>query len=277
MDISSEQVSRFQRDGFLIIENIISAARVERIHAAVSRIFQGLYDRDVRPPALRKPISPFGEERRMRWMMHARLVDAAFWELATDATLGQTAARLLQAPAVSIIEDQILVKPGPGAPFVLHQDHTYWGFSTATSTLTCWLALSDMTAEMGPVEVVRGSHLWGLVDRKAGAKETIKSSDDEYLSDLHALNVDRTDLEFVPAIVPRGGGVFFHGLTLHGSRGNTTDRWRRAVALHWAASDCRLDSSKLVEHPYPYIFAGLRSGDPLVNKYMPCVYQTSAG
>lgn len=171
-----------------------------------------------------------------------------------------------------MIEDQILVKPGPGAPFALHQDHTYWSFSTRTSTLSCWLALADMTADMGPVEVIRGSYRWGLVETPKHAKDGIKSSNEDYLTGVRDFNPAGSDLEFVPALVPKGGGIFFHGLTVHGSRGNSTDKWRRAVALHWAASECRLDSSKLAGYPYPWVFAGLRPGDPLVNKYMPCVY-----
>jgi phytanoyl-CoA hydroxylase len=275
MEISDEQVSQFHRDGFLILDQIVPGPQTERIDEAVTRVMKGEYNRDMRPPALRKPIAPFGEERLLRWMLHARLVDADIWELATDATLGRAASRLLQTRAVSLIEDQILVKPGPWAPFTLHQDHTYWPFSTTTSTLSCWIALSDMTPDMGPLEVLRGSHQLGLVHKAKGAKETIKLSDDEYLSDASAFDLDRTRLDFVPAIVPRGGGIFFHGLAIHGSRANTTNRWRRALALHWAAADCRLNSSKLVDYPFPFIFAGLRQGDRLMNRYMPGVHQTT--
>jgi phytanoyl-CoA hydroxylase len=274
MDISSEQVAQFERDGFLIVEKIISPSRVKCINEAVTRVFNGRYNRDIRPPALRKPVASFGEESRLRWMIHARLVDADLWDLATDAGLGMAAASLLQTSSVSMIEDQLLVKPGPGAPFALHQDHTYWSFSTSTSTLSLWLALSDMTPDLGPVEVIRGSYRWGLIDTSKGAKEGIKRNNDEYLSDANAFNRTRADLEFVPALVPEGGGIFFHGLTVHGSRSNSTDQWRRAVALHWAASDCRLDRSKLVAYPYPFVFSGLQPGDQLVNKYMPRVYPT---
>jgi len=274
MDISAQNISQFQRDGFLIVENIVSPTLVTRLNAAIGRISEGSYNRDMRPTALRKSISMLGDHQRMRWTMHARLVDADMWSLATDPTLARAAASLLKTPSVSTIEDQILLKPGPGAPFGLHQDHGYWEFSTATSTLSCWLALSDMTADMGPVEFVRGSHLQGLGNWTSRAKEIVKDSDEEYLSDLRALNPDRSDAELVPTIVPSGGGAFFHGLTYHGSRRNSTRLWRRAVALHWAGSECRMDTSKLINHPYPFIFAGLRSGDPLVNKYMPLVYKT---
>ena len=47
----------------------------------------------------------------------------------------------------------------------LHQDCSYWRFSTSVNMLTCWIALSDMTEDMGPVEVARGSHTWGFAAR----------------------------------------------------------------------------------------------------------------
>ena len=135
--------------------------------------------------------------------------------------------------------------------------------------LTCWIALSDMTVDMGPVELVCNSHRWGIANRP---RELIQGSSDEYASVARGVMPEGGQLQFVPTIVPKGGGVFFHGLTFHGSRGNSTDKWRRAVSLHWAASECRLDRSKLVNYDHPYLFGGLRKGDSLVNKYIPRVY-----
>jgi len=132
--------------------------------------------------------------------------------------------------------------------------------------LTCWLALTDMTAQVGPVELVPGSHRWGIATRP---RELIHGSSGEYLSVIQDIVPQGNTLEFVSAAVPKGGGVFFHGLTFHGSRANHTDSWRRAVSLHWAARDCRLNRAALVDYDHPFLFAGLRQGDRLVNKYLP--------
>src|SRR5262249_36215256 len=90
----------------------------------------------------------------------------------------------------------------------------------------------------------------------------------------HALKPPQLPLDLVRVEVPRGGGVFFHGLTLHGSRRNLTDRPRRACSIHWAGDQCRIDRSKVTEHNYPYCFSGLTNGGPIVNKYMPQVFPT---
>ena len=269
MEISDQQLSRFQTDGFLIVERVIADAQVERILTAMSRVYAGIYNRDIRPVAMRQPVVPFGTSNSVHWVLNARTVDGDLWNLATDSHLGRAAARLLRTPSVSIVEDQLLAKPGGGAPVNLHQDYSYWRFSTSTNMLTCWLALTDMTADVGPVELVPGSHRWGLATRP---RELIHGSSDEYFSVMQDVAPKGTDVKLISTIVPKGGCVFFHGLTFHGSRGNSTDSWRRAVSLHWAAHDCRLDRAKLVDYDHPYLFAGLRQGDPLVNKYLPQVF-----
>ena len=269
MDVSDEQISRFEADGFLILDRVVSDARVERILAAMDRVYKGTYNRDIRPAAVRKPVSAFGTKQSVQWILNARFVDSDLWDLATDRGLGQAVARLLRTPAASVVEDQLLAKPERGAPVNLHQDYSYWRFSTSTNMVTCWLALTDMTAEMGPVELVRGSHRWGICARP---RELIHGSSEDYLEAARQVAPEGAEFQFQPAIVPKGGGVFFHGLTFHGSRGNFTDKWRRAVSLHWAASDCLLDRSKLFDYDHPYLFSGLRQGDRLVNKYIPQVY-----
>jgi phytanoyl-CoA hydroxylase len=271
MDLSDQQLARFQTDGFLIAERIICDAQVERTLAAMNRVYTGIYSRDIRPAAVRKPVTPFGTSKSVHWVLNARTVDADLWNLATDQNLGRAAARLLRTPSVSIVEDQLLAKPNHGAPVNLHQDYSYWRFSTSTNMLTCWLALTDMTAQVGPVELVPGSHRWGLAIRP---RELIQGSSGEYLSGMQDIVPQGSSIEFVSAVVPKGGGVFFHGLTFHGSRANNTDDWRRAVSLHWAARDCRLDRAKLVNYDHPYLFTGLRQGDALVNKYLPQVLAT---
>jgi ectoine hydroxylase-related dioxygenase (phytanoyl-CoA dioxygenase family) len=272
MKISEKERLDFQRDGFLIVGKIVDNDRVRHLSAAMDRVYKGTYNRDIRPLNIRKPIMPFGTKESVKWILNARLVDDALWAMATDPILGEVAADLLGTSSVSIIEDQLLDKPGSSVPVNLHQDYSYWRFSTSVNMLTCWLALSDMSIDMGPVEMARGSHRWGFASRP---RELIHGSAEEYLSAAQSVMPQGGCFDFAPVIVPSGGGAFFHSLTFHGSRGNTTDRVRRAISLHWAANDCRLDRSKLVDYDHPYLFTGVRHGERLANKYVPQVYPAS--
>ena len=45
-----------------------------------------------------------------------------------------------------------------------HQDRHYWQtWEEGSELFTAWIALSDVTAEAGPMKFVRGSHRWGLL------------------------------------------------------------------------------------------------------------------
>lgn len=271
MNISDEQVRQFDADGFLIAEQILTDAQANGLLAAMDRLRRGICTRDMRPLAQRSAIEPVGTDTTFSFYFNVRVVDAEVWDIATDSSLGLAAARLLQTPSVSLIEDQLLTKRGYGNPLKLHQDFSAYGFSTSTNTLSCWIALTDITLALGPVECIRGSHRWG-VTRTTVDLECGKEDSDEYIAAAKQIVPPNAHWEYVPAIVPKGGGVFFHGLTLHGSRANSTGSDRPAATFHWAGADCRIDRRKLVGYGQAYLFNGLSQGDPLVNKYLPQVY-----
>jgi phytanoyl-CoA hydroxylase len=274
MVVSSDAAASFARDGFAVFDRLLSQERVYRIHAAMDRVYRGEATADRRPPAVRAPIRPFGDASSVRWVLNARVLDAALWELACDPRLGELAAALLGTPSVSIIEDQLLDKPPAGVPVNMHQDYAYWPFSRSTRLVSCWIALVDMTPEHGPLELVRGSHRWGQALRP---RELVVGSEGAYLEAVEQIRPPGVEPELVPVLARAGGGVFFDALTLHGSRANRSPAWRRACSLHWAAEECTVDRSKLVEYDYPYFFAGLTDGGRIVNRYMPRTWPPDGG
>lgn len=269
MRITDEQVSFFDQHGYLILDRVLGDEQVETVLRAADRVYRGEYNQDQRPPPVRKPVVPFGDQSTVHWILNARILDKDLWALATDPGLGEAAARLLRTPSVSIVEDQLLDKPGPSKPVSIHQDYSYWSFSRSDEMITCWIALVDMTIDLGPVEIIPGSHKWGSGERP---KELIKGAEEAWDEIVEARRPAGVTFEYAKAVVPKGGGAFFHGLTLHGSRGNKSDRTRRACSLHWAGEACRMDRSKLVNYDYPYFFAKLEDGGRIINKYIPQVY-----
>ena len=273
MQVTDQQVTQFTRDGFAIVEGVLDAPRVARLHAAMDRVYGGAYNADRRPPRLRKEVQPFGDSSSVRWILNARVFDDELWRLATDPGLGEIAARLLGTPSVSIVEDQLLDKPTGARPVNFHQDYAYWPFSRATQMCTAWLALVDMTIAHGPLQLVPGSHRWGRAERP---KELIRGSTEELLAAVEAARPDGTAVDRVSAVIPAGSAVFFHCLTFHGSEGNQAAGVRRAISLHYAGADCRMNLAGTASHDYPYFFAQLAEDGPIVNKYMPMVYPAPA-
>ncbi|CAN5340023.1 hypothetical protein BH11MYX1_BH11MYX1_32510 [soil metagenome] len=273
MQITDEQQQQFERDGFLIVDRMIDSGDIEVARASMDRILEGQYQGDRRPAALRATPHPiFGNKNTTHWVLNSRLVDDNIWSLVTRSELGAAAGKLLRSPSISVIEDQLLDKPGGGAPVATHQDYRYWQFSTSPQMVTAWIALDDMDLDIGTVELIPGSHRWGQHAFERSLADDFKDQVDGasvYLRVAEKLRPPDAEMRFVPAIVPRGGGAFFHSLTIHSSGPNRTDRRRRALSIHYAGADCRLDLSRTVDQTFPYCFARLKSGDPLVNKYLP--------
>jgi ectoine hydroxylase-related dioxygenase (phytanoyl-CoA dioxygenase family) len=271
---TQKDIAQFERDGFIVVDQILRKEEVAAVSAAGNRIDRGEYTNDRRPPTLRKRIDHLGRGASIRWYLNARILDGELWEVTTDTSLGAMAATLLRTQSVSLLEDQLLDKPGPGLPCNFHQDYGYWLFSTSTQMISCWVALTDMRLEMGPLQLIPGSHDWGWMSNPT---ELIAGSAQAWLEAVErARPVGHTLAPFVTACVPAGGGVFFHSLTFHGSASNRTRACRRAFSMHWAGAQCRVDRTKLARYTYPYFFAGILHGGRVVNKYMPIVYSRSS-
>ena len=117
-----------------------------------------------------------------------------------------------------------------------HQDRHYWQIWEEGSELfTAWVALSDVTADAGPMSFVRGSHRWGYVD---GLSDFQNETDQDALrSRIEQATGDTW--EEVTAILPPGGVSLHHNLTYHGSGANASGAPRRSFAIHMRTEKSR--------------------------------------
>jgi len=246
MEITPERVKQFNVDGFVILNRILNDAQIVKVKNAMERVYNGEFIADLRPPEYRKPLPQFNPQQ-VNHYVHARLLDSDFWEVATDARIGEMAAKLLQTRSVSLIEDQLLAKPPGSKPIAMHQDYSYWKFSLIPQLTTCWIALTDMTLDMSPIQFIRGSHRW----MTARTPTKFASGDEGDMMEIaNEVHPPGAAVEIVTAIVPAGGGSFHHANALHGSQRNTSDRTRTAISLHYAAEECRADFRYLSWQPY---------------------------
>ena len=73
---------------------------------------------------------------------------------------GRLGAQLAGYRGTRILQDNVLWKP-PGTKAIgFHQDSSYADYLVPAEMLTCWISLHETTADAGPIEYVRGSHLW---------------------------------------------------------------------------------------------------------------------
>jgi ectoine hydroxylase-related dioxygenase (phytanoyl-CoA dioxygenase family) len=147
------------------------------------------------------------DERARDWMSDSRLVSIV------EALMGQP-SRLMQT--------MLYFKPPGSRGQSFHQDNLYLRM---TPVVAAWLALDPCDEENGAMEMVRGSHLMGLLPEEK-ADTDLSFTDNQTVIPPY-LKKDLIDLQ-------PGDAVFFHGMTIHGSMPNrTADRFRRSFICHY--------------------------------------------
>jgi len=149
MLLDADQRAFFAEHGWLVVRGAVSPQRVLALETAVDEIY------DARPPA------PAGEVWELPCVSQ---LSAAIAQHAHDATIAQRVAEALGCPRVKILQDTVLVKAASiGGPVAWHQDHTYTGYLDPPRAVSVRLALTDCNRDNGCLEVIGGSHTWGLL------------------------------------------------------------------------------------------------------------------
>jgi ectoine hydroxylase len=217
--LSAAQGEAYERDGFVVLEDLLSAEEVAAFLA-------------------HQPT----RSAELAGSIRSHVADRHWGALAAHRNVAGVAEQLLNG-AARVVQTMYLPKPAGedrvGISF--HQD-THHLLSEPNTLMACWVAMSDTGAENGGFCVVPGSHLTGL-------RETHKSVGDEHSSwsheqlmrdpagkewkqEFYSFEIDGIDQEKVRRLeVPAGAGVFFSGMTIHGSYAN---RSATADRLAWA-------------------------------------------
>jgi ectoine hydroxylase-related dioxygenase (phytanoyl-CoA dioxygenase family) len=214
-------------DGYWIAPVLYDDSDVARFLEATARVVGGTYRRG-RKPALVLPLEP--SDHDLRKIDNAWWADPDLASLATDPQLGEIAAALLGADAVLLWQDQLLFKP-PGGPAETtigwHQDWASWDtVASRDAFVTAWVAFDDVDDANGAMQVLPGSHKWGLVP---GGSNFFGTDRDAQLAGLGEGRV----AEPRSLVLSAGQVSFHHPLTFHGSGPNTSNRMRRSLAIHF--------------------------------------------
>lgn len=233
-ELSDEQVERFARDGFVIVDDIIPADVAAELRDKFDRLFAGEFETGLQPDEWnwRPGRDP---EDLTRQICNAWKADRLVANTVLAPYVGRACATLGGWPGARIGQDNLLWKPPGGRALGYHQDSSY-GWAIPWEWVSCWIALDDCSAETGTVQYVRGSHKWG----ESGMIEQFHGPDDA-TKDLRvaAARAGVAEPEFVPVEVKAGSGAFHFGWTWHGSGVNTADVPRRSIVSHMISSEAR--------------------------------------
>lgn len=225
--LASEQVTLYQEQGYLVLENQIPDAWMARIHAEIARFedearsmtksnerldLEDSHQPDA--PRLRRIKLPHTTSDVMRDLMYSDHILAP--------------ARDLIGPDLRLHTTKLNMKSaGYGAAVEWHQDYAFYPH-TNDDILAIGVLIDDMARQNGPLMVYPGSHKGPVFDHHvdgvfAGAM----------LPEENGLNPK----DAVALTGPAGSISIHHGRIVHGSALNTSDRARRILFYEMMAAD----------------------------------------
>ena len=212
MMLSSQQLARFQQDGFLLLRGfadkiqcsaILNAAKEERVKMAEPVETEGEYNETANRTL-----------RRLRQVYDRR---AEFREWMTDAAIRPVLEQLLGEAAVLTLahHNSIMTKmPSSSSETCWHQDRRYWKFEN-DNLVSVWLALDEERMENGLLEFIPGTHKQDFSADQFDDKSCFMSE----LPQNAKLISKRVHFDLDP-----GDVVLFHCQTLHHAFSNKTDK-----------------------------------------------------
>ena len=268
--LTDDQVDRFRRDGFVIVEEgFISDRAVELLRESFDRLFAGDYTTGIQPDEVNWKAGRDPEDRT-RQICNGWRADDAVAAQVTSERIGRIAAQLMGYGGARLLQDNCLWKPPGALSLGMHQDGSFADYLVPPEMVTCWVALDDTRAEGGTIEYARGSHRWPKVPPDRGSFH----APDDWLAPLAAAAPEGVEPELVPVVVKAGGCSFHHSLTFHGSGPNEAARDRRAIVSHLIAAHTRFHPTNVDQIYSRY----RRHGDlSLDESFFPVLWEESGG
>ena len=274
--ISKSQATQFERDGYLVLEDLFSDEEVAFLQCEAGKLLAD-------PDALEAETvisEPGSREIRSIFRIHAQSPVVA--RLASDERLAGV-ARFLLDDEVYIHQSRLNYKPGfQGKEFYWHSDFETWHVEDGMPrmrALSMSVLLAENTPHNGPLMLIPGSHRSFLTCvgetpedhyRMSLKRQEYGVPDEDSLAELaHKHGI------VAPTGKP-GSVVIFDCNIMHGSNGNITPFPRANAFLVYNAVSNRLDAPFGVERPRPEFIAARGEPAPLVPLSGPLMEEVAA-
>lgn len=210
--LARELIEQLDRDGYVIVPDVLSRDEVDHIREAVEPLFVHDGGRNAfEGLATRRLYSPLNETTALDGIVEHPLA------------LGLI-DRILE-PNYLLSQLQVIdIKPGEAAQ-ALHTDDGFYPWPRPRPPLgaATIFAIDDFTVDNGATRIIPGSHRWD-----------------------HRLPTADEEAEAFPAVMSRGSMLLFLGTTWHSGGANRTEASRMCVTAQYCAPTCRPQESFLL-------------------------------
>ena len=222
--LTSDQISDYERDGFIIVRGLFSSeetgllAETARNDNAMDKSASSMDD---------------GEGNAVRLALWNHPGDGIYGMFARCRKLVDRVEGLLDDEAYHYHSKMVLKDAKVGGAWAWHQDYGYWYQNGVLFPNLCsvMIAVDAATEENGCMQVLKGSHKLGRINHIL--------SGDQAGADLERVEEAKKRLELVHVTMGPGDALFFHSNLLHYSAANNSDhpRWAMICCYNAASND----------------------------------------
>ncbi|TFL10251.1 ectoine hydroxylase [Pusillimonas caeni] len=261
--LDAEQIASYNRDGFIMLQDLFSDDEVEALLDEVKRMS---VDADI--TSLKEAIrEPGGDAVRSIFRVHE--LSDRIAALARDPRLIHVARQILGSE-VYMHQSRANMKPGfKGKEFYWHSDFETWHVEDGMPNmraLSCSVLLTDNNECNGPLMLIPGSHMQFISCQG-------RTPDENYKKSLRAQEYGVPDPLSLQLLADQGGirqmtgkagsVVFFDCNAMHGSTGNISPWPRANVFMVYNSVENTLNPPKYGLKPRPEYIAARKDFSPL--------------
>ena len=231
--LSDEQVASYHENGYLVVEDVLSAEELQALRDETARICRGKRGLVQGLPDFDPSESDEDIIARTICVHFPHKISDVMLDAVSQPGIVEVLTQLI-GPNVKCMQSMLFIKSAGKPGQAWHQDEAF--IPTRDCSLTAaWMALEDATPENGCLWAIPGSHrlrtLWPFRDH----------DDERYDCAQESFDFPFTDDDGVMVPAKAGSVVFFNGYLLHRSLPNYAESgFRRALVNHYMSAESLL-------------------------------------
>jgi phytanoyl-CoA hydroxylase len=227
----------FERNGCVMVQSFLSLEEIEALRVNVERVVENVVAAGKEDAVVRVGGKLRSVENLLSDTYFRTLSDSPKFLGLGDALLGKPVVATMPEEPEGQFGSQgyIDMPPGLGIMTPPHQDLRYQNFLPAEA-LGVWVALQETSLDNGGMRYVRGSHRGGLRPHEVDRDQPGFAM---RVADFGARDI----ADEVSFVMRPGDAVAHHGLTIHRSNGNHSNRHRPAFRMFMRWGECVRDEA----------------------------------
>jgi phytanoyl-CoA hydroxylase len=225
--LSVQEISDYNRDGYLIIKNFLTPQEVKKLYAIATE-----------DDMMRKHSFDLNDQegKKTKLALWYKPGNDAYGLLSKSDRIINSVNELMEGDgAVCHFHSKLMQKePKVGGAWEWHQDYGYWyknEFLFPGQMISVMVAITDANTQNGCLQVIKGTHKMGRIEHGFSGEQVGASA--------HYVDLALKTQELVYVEIKAGDALFFHSNLLHRSAANLSDNSR------WSLISCYNRSSNV--------------------------------